>query len=425
MIDCKLVTLKIYYFLFFGGIACFVPYISVYLRQLGLLPYQAGIISGTYPFFTFLLKPILGAAADKFDRHKQIHMLCLFLTYCLMFCTMFVPPVNRGQLQIGNDCISTGLSELFGIASRRSHHAETKEQPLRLRQTAVVGCDHLEVSSRFGSRFQQPIPAADSSYIAFGFEKWRQKRPEKMLQSLRKLLGKPNELLFLAVMFTIGSSFGAKANFLFWYLKDMGASQLLLGLAMMINCMAEIPFMFFSGHLIRKIGHKQVFQLALLCYTIKFFSYSLIPSAWWVLAIEPLHGITFGAMYATAITYTSLIAPPGMETTMQGIVGAVHFGVGFASGALIGGAIFNAFGGVVLFRVYAVVCLVSCILYRLIPRFLRNSKGEEASPGPQHGESEETHPVAEGQDETRTETCSKSYETIYENANVSYYETSV
>ncbi|XP_035667372.1 major facilitator superfamily domain-containing protein 6-like [Branchiostoma floridae] len=261
--------------------------------------------------------------------------------------------------------------------------------------------------------------------VAFGFEKWRQKRPEKMLQSLRKLLGKPNELLFLAVMFTIGSSFGAKANFLFWYLKDMGASQLLLGLAMMINCMAEIPFMFFSGHLIRKIGHKQVFQLALLCYTIKFFSYSLIPSAWWVLAIEPLHGITFGAMYATAITYTSLIAPPGMETTMQGIVGAVHFGVGFASGALIGGAIFNAFGGVVLFRVYAVVCLVSCILYRLIPRFLRNSKGEEASPGPQHGESEETHPVAEGQDETRTETCSKSYETIYENANVSYYETSV
>ncbi|KAI8507924.1 hypothetical protein Bbelb_141640 [Branchiostoma belcheri] len=469
MVDCKLVTLKLYYFIFFGGIACFVPYISVYLRHLGLLSYQAGIISGTYPFFTFLLKPILGAVADKFDRHKQTLMLCLFLTYCLMFSTMFVPPVKRGEPRISADCFS--CESCCGNSSTQNPRLQSpvllyQAQGLcncsKLQEDDKSDCDvevnHLDTDTSLGWTFwilffllvpaqalqNASVPQADahtmqllknnpSDYgkqrlwgavgfglasviagfamdnfsegrqnqdetdysvtfymfagfgtatlltVAFGFEKWHQARPQKMFQSLQKLLRRPNELLFLVIMFIIGSSFGAKANFLFWYLKDIGGSQLLLGLALMISCMGELPFMFFSGKLIRKIGHQQVFQLALFCYAVKFLSYSLIPSPWWVLAIEPLHGITFGAMFSASVTYASLIAPPGMETTMQSIVGAVQFGVGFASGSLIGGAIFHAFGGVVLFRTYAVVCLVSCILYRLIPRCLTRSKDEMAS----------------------------------------------
>ncbi|XP_066300436.1 major facilitator superfamily domain-containing protein 6-like isoform X1 [Branchiostoma lanceolatum] len=552
MIDCRLVTMKIYYFLFYGGIACFLPYISVYLRQLGLLSYQAGIISGTYPLFTFLLKPILGATADKFDRHKQTLMFCLFLTYCLMFCTMFVPPVNRGQPRISTDCFS--CESLCGNSSTRDARLQspvlmykaqglcncsmlwndnsfvqinnknmTEQSPnstalqqrcLTNRGCFLCPCNATEsdcdskwrvtdtdtsLGMTFWILFLLLVPAQALQYssvaqadahtmhllkdspsdygkqrlwgavgwglvsviagfamdsfsegqnedrtdysitfymfagfgtltmltVAFGFEKWRQTRPQKMFRSLRKLLREPNQLLFLVIMFILGSSFGVKANFLFWYLKDMGGSQLLLGLALMVSCAAEIPFMFFSGILIRKIGHKQVFQLALFCYAIKFLSYSLIPSTWWVLAIEPLHGITFGAMFSASVTYASLIAPAGMETTMQGIVGAVHFGVGFASGALIGGAIFHVFGGVVLFRVYAVVCLVSCILYRLMPRFITQSKMDVAYQGPEE-EGKETNPDTGDQDGTRAEISSKSYETIYENANVPCYtETSV
>ncbi|CAH1252754.1 MFSD6 [Branchiostoma lanceolatum] len=131
-------------------------------------------------------------------------------------------------------------------------------------------------------------------------------------------------------------------------------------------------------------------------------------------------------MYSASVTYASVIAPAGMETTMQGIVGAVYSGVGFASGALIGGAIFHAFGGIVLFRVYAVVCLVSCILYRLMPRFIPHLKADVASQGSEQGESKETYPEVRDQKETRTEISSKSYETMWENANVPCYtETSV
>jgi len=49
---------------------------------------------------------------------------------------------------------------------------------------------------------------------------------------------------------------------------------------------------------------------------------------WWVLPIELLQGFTFGLFYATMVSYGSMVAPPGTETTMQALVGAAFGGVG-------------------------------------------------------------------------------------------------
>ncbi|XP_066298488.1 major facilitator superfamily domain-containing protein 6-like isoform X2 [Branchiostoma lanceolatum] len=522
MADRRLIALKIYFFSFFGGFACLLPYLSVYLRQLGVLSYQVGIISGSQPFLTFLLKPILGAASDKFDKHKQILILCLSLSYSLMFCTLFVPPVSSGEPVIGKDCFlcearcgnSTSTELLYqerDLCNCTAPQIENGDDNMTLQircltntscflcpcNTTGQGCDAKQSTERnigtttfwmllillvpaqaffntsnsqadahamhilgdkasdYGKqrwwgavgwglvsviagfamdRFSDGKNQDKTDYsitfymfagfaavtlltVTCGFDKWQQKRPQKMLKSLQKLLKKPKELFFLVVMFVTGASYGAIVNFLFWYLKDLGGSQLLLGLALMANCVAEIPIFFFSGKVIHTISHKRIFQLALFCYFIRFMSYSLIPSPWWVLMIEPLHGITFGAMYSAAITYASLIAPPGMETTVQGIVGAVYYGVGRASGALLGGALFHTYGGVVMFRVYSVICLVTCILHWFVHRFL----GVEANEGHQQDqESEELEPGAEDGEKSKTGTM-KFYECTMENENVPYY----
>jgi len=41
--------------------------------------------------------------------------------------------------------------------------------------------------------------------------------------------------------------------------------------------------------------------------------YSFLESSWWVLPLELLHGLTFGATWAAGIEHTSNIAPPGLE----------------------------------------------------------------------------------------------------------------
>ncbi|XP_078591661.1 major facilitator superfamily domain-containing protein 6-like [Branchiostoma floridae x Branchiostoma japonicum] len=207
--------------------------------------------------------------------------------------------------------------------------------------------------------------------VGFTFKRWDQSEPENMARHIRKLICKKNVIVFLSVLFVLGSSFGVLETFAFWYLKDLGGSQLLLGLCLTVNCIAEVPFFFFSGRLIEKISHRGVFSVSLFCFALRFLFLSLLVNPWWAIPVEVLHGTTYGAMFAASTTYASQIAPPGMEATMQGVMGAVFMGVGWASGSLIGGALFEQYGGVVLFRVYAGVCLFTCVVYTVVSRFIK------------------------------------------------------
>jgi hypothetical protein len=68
--------------------------------------------------------------------------------------------------------------------------------------------------------------------------------------------------------------------------------------------------------------------IAFVAYTVRFIGYSFLTNAWFVLPIELLHGLTFGLMWAAATSYGSIITPPGMSGTIQGLISGVHFGFG-------------------------------------------------------------------------------------------------
>ena len=58
-------------------------------------------------------------------------------------------------------------------------------------------------------------------------------------------------LFFMVGVF--GMLNGVIETFLFWHLQTLGATQLLLGLCMFMNCLPEVPILFLSG--IIKIRH--------------------------------------------------------------------------------------------------------------------------------------------------------------------------
>ena len=86
--------------------------------------------------------------------------------------------------------------------------------------------------------------------------------------------------------------------------------------------------MFASGVIIKHVGAVPCLYMAMLAVALRFLGYSLLSNPWVVLVIEPLHGVTFGIMWAAASTYAAMIAPPGMSATIQGLVSGVHFGIG-------------------------------------------------------------------------------------------------
>lgn len=169
-------------------------------------------------------------------------------------------------------------------------------------------------------------------------------------------------------------------NLLFHFSCDHTAwIKTLEGIVMSIQCFGgELPFFFLSGWILRKIGHINAMSLVLLGFGVRFLLYSLLVDPWWVIPIEFMNGITFGLFYATMASYASIVAPPGTEATMQGLVGAVFEGIGVSCGSLLAGNLFNQVGGGQTFRWFGVAALVlfavHVVIQWVVDRFAARGK---------------------------------------------------
>ena len=68
------------YYIIFSAIGSLMPFIPVYMKQLGLSPTEAGILIGAMPFVSFFVQPVFGAIADKTRKHKLVLICCLILS---------------------------------------------------------------------------------------------------------------------------------------------------------------------------------------------------------------------------------------------------------------------------------------------------------------------------------------------------------
>uniref|UniRef100_A0A1I8PHP6 Major facilitator superfamily associated domain-containing protein n=1 Tax=Stomoxys calcitrans TaxID=35570 RepID=A0A1I8PHP6_STOCA len=195
-------------------------------------------------------------------------------------------------------------------------------------------------------------------------------------------------LIFFIWCIFIGLGTALIWNFLFVHLESLGGCdasymKTLQGFVMTIQCFCgELPFFFFSGWILKKIGHINAMSVVLFGFGVRFILYSMLQDPWYVLPIELLNGITFGLFYATMASYASIVAPPGTESTMQGLVGAIFEGIGVSVGSLIAGYLFDAIGGGHTFEIFGVAAFVAFIVHVCVQMYLqRHQSSSEAENG--------------------------------------------
>lgn len=150
----------------------------------------------------------------------------------------------------------------------------------------------------------------------------------QMFKNMTKLFRYPEIIVFMLIVTFFGLFNSVTEAFLFWYLQDLGSTQLILGLCLVCNCLFEVVMLFCAGKIINCIGHIPCLYIGLFAWFIRFLSYSFLTNVWLVLPIELLHCLCFGLMYAAASAYGTIISPKGMTATIQGLIGGFYFGFG-------------------------------------------------------------------------------------------------
>lgn len=76
-VDQELLTVKTFYFFFYSAFGSLFPLMGVYFKQMGMNPFQCGLLVGTRPLVEFLSAPFWGSYADKSKKGKVLLLASL------------------------------------------------------------------------------------------------------------------------------------------------------------------------------------------------------------------------------------------------------------------------------------------------------------------------------------------------------------
>lgn len=165
-------------------------------------------------------------------------------------------------------------------------------------------------------------------------------------------------IVFFVVASVFGIGYSWISTFLFLFLKmpDMNAPDLLLGLTIFFTVLVEIPLFQHSQLLFETFSERKVFAASGVAWIIRVVGYSFLSGSlpglgvWWVLVLEPLHGITFGCMWLSSVRLISRVFPAELTNSGFALLNAFVFGIGPLVGNITGGWLFDLLGPRAMFR---------------------------------------------------------------------------
>ncbi len=142
----------------------------------------------------------------------------------------------------------------------------------------------------------------------------------------------------------------------------MGAGDSLIGFALAVSAIFEVPFMAFSGAIIRRFGPTRLLWISMVGYVIRYILYSQMMSPEWVIFIHMFSGPVYVLFWNSAVNVANRMAPPELSATAQGLLVSATALAGVLSGGL-SGWLFDRLGSRGLFLSLAGFCLAAFLLY--------------------------------------------------------------
>ncbi|CAL1278838.1 unnamed protein product [Larinioides sclopetarius] len=203
------------------------------------------------------------------------------------------------------------------------------------------------------------------------------KATQEMSTAVMTLFGNVDFLFFIFILFVLGGTWGFLASFHNLFLADIGTPIYMMGLLDTFSGVCGLPVLVGGKWLTDKIGHSNIFTLALLGYFFKCFGYSFIRVAWPVFFLELIMIFSYHLLWIATMDYCAVIAPDGLKGTVIILAGTMHFSLGRAFGSFTGGLLMSAYGATAAFQIMGAVNGVTFLLYSIyqyLRRYRRKKK---------------------------------------------------
>ncbi|MCP4415595.1 MAG: MFS transporter [Chloroflexi bacterium] len=338
----------------FAGIGIFFSYIALYLNSLELTGSQLGLLFALIPLIAFLVQPLWGFATDIYHRQRLALVFACFgvaaamigmaqaktfwpiLLFTVIHAVMMAPisilvtalalehlnrqpDGNYGTLRLWGS-IGYALST-FGIGTWLLDQGNIWWiLPLYGLCNVILGLLALF------------LPDAD----VHGQGSWREGLT--LLQRQRGLA------LFLFAIIFIGFTHGIVNYYLAVYLTDIRAAGWIIGLALALSALFEVPFMGRAHFFMERWGVRPMLLFGMSMLVLRWFLYIFIKEPLLVLPTQILHSIGMTALLIVGVLYMDRLLKPKWRTSAQSLYAASFSGIGPAVGLYFAGILYSGYG---------------------------------------------------------------------------------
>jgi MFS family permease len=357
------------YFIYYAASAALNPFLVIFYQELGLSGSQIGILAGLPSLVSLVSGPIWGTIIDRTNKKKLplqvaiIGSILVALSISLIKSFVLLIPVVTVYAfffsTVGPLMDTTTMAELGGEKKKYGQYRMWGAIGWGM-MAPIIGAliERFSIQSTF---WAYAVLMLVGFFIASGMQVRGQLTSNGSF-AFRQFLADKRWLLFLAAMFIFGMILSMVSNYLFIFLRSMGADEMTLGWMLTMATLSEIPVLYFSNHLLKRWRPIQLMPVAMLFFALRAFLLTLISHPSTALWIQLLHGPTFSLMWTSGVAYADEIAPAGLNGTAQGLFSGVMMGVGSGVGAILGGVIYDTAGLIPLFSLASALGLVTGVL---------------------------------------------------------------
>lgn len=360
------------FFFQYAAIAAYYTYLNVYYRKVNLTGTEIGLINMAISLVGVAFAIFWGNISDRTGRPR--YLISLGAVGALVI-AQFVPTVSTFSAFLLLGIISsiaasapgtlTDSTTLAWLGERREDYAR-----YRLGGTfgyVITGTVIGFIFDRIGLRMMFPLYGV----IMLIFAIFAQLIPDlpvrlevKSGKAIGEMIHKPVWIIFTICVFLVWIASNASIMFMGVVLDSMGAPQGLIGLAVTIGAIVEIPFMMYSPRLLRRFGPERILIIALSLMVVRYFLLSWMPEPWWAIPINIINGPAFVFFWNGAVTLANRMAPQGLAGTVQGMFNSTMNLAGVVS-ALLTGILFDRLGPNGMFLVMAFCVLAAFLLFAI------------------------------------------------------------
>jgi MFS family permease len=367
----------LFYFFYFAAASGLFPFAALYYKSIGLTGTQIGLLVGSAPLITLIGAPLWTAIADASHRHK---LVMSFTMLTAIVCTLIIPALRNFALLFPLVLIYAFMSApipSLGDSATMSMLGDQREKYGRIRLGGTIGWGTMAFISgvlidRHGIVWAYWIYAVGMTLtllVSQGLVFNKVEKQESFWKGMSALLANQRWVIFLGMAFICGVGMASINTYQFVYLAEIGASKSLMGLALTISTLSELPVMFFGDRLLRRFQPRGLLVLGMLGIGVRVLLYALFNFPMAILTLQLLHGFTFPAIWIAGVSYAHENAPAGLRATAQGLFGAMMMGIGAAVGGFLGGLLIGSIGGRGMYLVFGALVLISLAFFTLLERY--------------------------------------------------------